>query len=462
MSGERVSFSEGMPINHHRYEGYSLAQKYQWMQEDVGPQAAGEVNATLRRMAERVQDSDANLRAAFRSVGSEWQGSAADNLAAAGAAAAVWSGDSGVEQQLSGRQVEATGDGFASTRHRIQPAKELGDYGIGDAFLDIYGGPFGVESDLTGTLAENRARDAEANRALYEYESQFRDAHRGMAVLGEPPVIAAQQVSASILSSPSQDVSLPSGGGSLSGPPGTGPSSYSPQPPDYQSPPSGIGGGSGSGGGGGGQPISPGPHRPTPAPPIRDAGHGGGDPRPPEQPRSPLKPAPPGPIGPGPLPPLPGPPGDGRTGGPGSRGAGGRGDAGLSGAGSSGSGGSSGAQGGSTGRLSGAGPGVRGLPGGTFGGAPGSGGLAGSSGAPGGVTGIGGVPGSAGTAATAGRAPLSGQPGLAGGVGPGGQAGSGEEDVEHTDRYAAPSNEIFGLDDLPKVAPAVFGEDPPR
>jgi hypothetical protein len=38
--------------------------------------------------------------------------------------------------------------------------------------------------------------------------------------------------------------------------------------------------------------------------------------------------------------------------------------------------------------------------------------------------------------------------------------GKGEEDREHTDRYAVGTDELY-VDGIPMVAPPVIGEDPP-
>ncbi|AOS61742.1 PPE domain-containing protein [Actinoalloteichus hymeniacidonis] len=437
----------GDEIRYTRYEGFSLQEKYDWMQAGRGPDAAEQVREALGELAGSMAESDVVLRGALKPLGMEWEGAAASALGAAGAQAAAWSLGSSDAAQAASMGMTASGASFALARNSVEPPAAVSGPSTGELFGQVFTGPFGGLDDTVAEFEAEAAKGHDADRALYAYESMLREANSGMGPIPAPPQIVTQDARHDP-AAPGQDRTGPVGPPppEVVGPPSPGPAEPT-DPPGSRAP------------------IPPTEPGPVPEPPPLEAvpPPWGGE-RPPLQPEPPFLPEPP--VFPGPPPADPGPPGridrpdppsltpswnhqpTPVTPAPPSTGpapiGGGHGGSGF---GPFGSGGVP-APGGGFGSVGGPGaaPGVPGGPG-RF--------PAGT----GGPTGLG--PGSA-------AAGAAGRPGMAGGLGagglgaPGGGRSDSPEDVEHSNRYAAPSDEFFGLDDLPSVAPAVFGDEPPR
>ncbi|APU12985.1 hypothetical protein UA74_04530 [Actinoalloteichus fjordicus] len=173
-------------IPSHRYEGYSLHEKFDWVQHGHGPAAAEEVREGLSILADAMAESDLTLRSALRPLGIEWQGAAAVSAGAAFALVADWSLVCGVSAHDGGIGVAVAGAGFATVRVQVETPGSV----VGGASIDVLTGPFGGQFDRTQVAEADRARDDAANRALYAYEDTVRDAIGSLPSLAAPPVIA--------------------------------------------------------------------------------------------------------------------------------------------------------------------------------------------------------------------------------------------------------------------------------
>ncbi|APU12978.1 hypothetical protein [Actinoalloteichus fjordicus] len=440
----------GDQIRYNRYEGFSQQEKYEWMHAEQGPDAAEGVRTALSQLADAMAESDLMLRAALRPDGLEWEGTAASALGAVGSQAAAWSLGSSDASQAAGMGMIVSGAGFAQTRNTIEPPVEVTPPTIGDALGAAFSGPYGGMNDQVEALRAEVGKADAANRALYAYEATVRESADNISSIPVPPQIAAGSPSATPGRSDTPGAGLDHGG-SYSTPPAERGGLSAPGSPEQDTPrPSPV------------QPTPPAPFEPTTPPPSGQQ---------PLTPTPPAEPAPPGRIGvpeapsispdlrsPGPTPPSFGPPGGGPITAPpsGGGGVGGFGPIG-GGFGSPGGGVGGGPRSGGFGPGSGFGSGLGSGPGSPASGQPTPGRMGVGPGTPAGFG-----PGTAGASSGTGR-PGAGA-GMMGGGGAGapGGRGDGAEDAEHSDRFAAPSDEIFGLDDLPPVAPAVFGDDTPE
>ncbi|APU18958.1 hypothetical protein UA75_04645 [Actinoalloteichus sp. GBA129-24] len=185
-------------IPSHRYEGYSLHEKFDWVQHGHGPAAAEEVREGLSILADAMAESDLTLRSALRPLGIEWQGAAAVSAGAAFALVADWSLVCGVSAHDGGIGVAVAGAGFAAVRVQVEAPGSV----VGGASIDVLTGPFGGQSDRTQVAEADRARDDAANRALYAYEDTVRDAVGSLPSLAAPPVIAISVSASATTGSP--------------------------------------------------------------------------------------------------------------------------------------------------------------------------------------------------------------------------------------------------------------------
>ncbi|MCO1575860.1 hypothetical protein M8C13_08830 [Crossiella sp. SN42] len=357
-------------------------------------------------------DAEHAVRKGLEAIRIGWSGQAAEAMTAAARPAAAWAQGAQDVAATGGGSASSHGMTFAETKPKVEAHKPVSEPGVGSLVLGVFSpaAVVAMQHDVQQQLMANRARDDAANRALYSYESTARDRVVALPVLPEPPKIALDTGTAP---PPPQPPPVPPGGRNPSDPRqpgrprpgGTGPGGTGPGQPGHDP----------------GQPSLPGgsedPSRPvedSPDPTLQGVtpsavGNGGN----PVLPR--LDPAPA---------PVAGQPGG--TGGV----PGGGFYAGYTGGGASGGSGSGGP-----------GAGAR-MPGGGAGVAPGQ---------PGGRTGP--------------AMPGAGRPG-AGGQSllqpPVGAAGQPEEDAEHENKFKTLSDDLYGLDDLPRIPPPVIGEPPQR
>ncbi|MFB9902863.1 hypothetical protein [Allokutzneria oryzae] len=376
------------------------------MQQGQGPAAVAGVSDTVKKVGDRLLESNIRLRTALAKAGQEWTGVAAQRLQQSANAAYQALDDATDDAGKANTQIAYYRDSFAATKPKIPPPREK--VGFFEALIKNRGNPIAALSEVTvdqyTTLAANVMADNEANRALYQHEKMAQSSLEAVPRVPAPPPIAVK--------------------GAIAEPgPQPAPPGPSPVPPPGGGRPRDIGGGRDVGGsalpGDGGPPV-PGQEPRAPVPLERD-GQVRLDRGEIDQARADVS------GRPGPL---------SEAGGTVSYGGGGPGS------------------GGSSGAFTGFGPMLGGGGGGGAGG---------------------GVPSSpprapwAGTAPVPGGAPGTGAGPSGGGMRPGGSAGSllqpavggagnGEDDQEHSNRFWQKNDDIFGVDDLPKVAPPVIGE----
>jgi hypothetical protein len=404
-------------VQYHRFEGFSLSDKHSWTRQGPGPAELEKTRSALAGLGGDLVAAEQALRDAVGKLGAEWEGGAAEQAGAQMVVAAAWAGDSGGMTSQAGSTVEQQASAVGDTRAKVPQPPDM-SYGLGDALQDAGRtffdaqtfGVFGVQTDAQRKVEAYRQADATANSALYAYESSSRAHVDAMPPLPQPPPIA---VSAADGTAPP-----PVHGGTARSPIAGGGGSTATQGTDFPDPRAGQG-------------PRPGVQQPT----------GGGSTSTSD-------------AGPPPPPPAPAPPGrDDRGRDPRSHGAdliaGGLGlGAGVLAGGATLSdgmrGGGRGIAGGSLGEL-------LGDDGGHAGGRATAGRGAGS--------GLGPLneeeaEARATRAAVGGKGSGAPGPGLAGGA----ARGRGEENGEHTDRYAVVSD-VYYVDDTPRVAPPVIGED---
>ncbi|MCP2259695.1 hypothetical protein LX15_003401 [Streptoalloteichus tenebrarius] len=446
-------------VGYYRYEGFDLETKVRWVKQEGAGLSVLQDNAdAVRGLTEALYQSENNLRRVLGQINVAWEGSAADAATTAMTRAAKWATESGDTGAISVYQVNNQMQAASFARHDMPEVVAKPEYGMGDLAGDtlqagakVFGANIDVQTNFDKQVAARREADKKANSVLREYESSSRAVLAGIEPILEPPKITVETADSSTPPPPSSVDSWQSdrttGRNTTVSPQGdvvTPPNRVSPPPvapPDGNRPPA----------------ITPPTNFP---PPVRV------DPLPEPRPLPTPTPPPPG-GGPSPTPvpvPPPGfrPPGGGwrpgeapgRQGGgpgrvpvgpgvPGGDRAGGGGRSGGVGGGPRG-----GMPGGGVLGAGGAGEAHRGSP---FGRGPLSGGVIGEAGpgARGGVAG--------GAAGGAGRGGSIMQPAVGGAHGAGAR---GEEDGEHTDKYAEQTDEHF-LDNIPLVAPPVIGGNPP-
>jgi hypothetical protein len=420
-------------IRYNRFEGHSLADKHGWTQQGPGAAELEKARAALAGFGGDLAVSEQMLRDAVRQLGGEWEGTAAERAGATMVAAAAWAGDSGGMTSQAGSTVEQQGTVVGDTRSKVPQPPDT-SYGFGDAMKDgaktLFNaqtlGVFGVQTDAQQKIEAYRKADSAANTALYAYESTSRAHADAMPPLEQPPPITVDTAAPAAPPPPppahgGADQPPPrSGGGGSTGAQGTDlPGGHTPSSPHTGGTPTSTGGGSTSTSDTGQQPPSI----------VRALGGGDDHARQDGSHGADLVAGGLG-LGAGVI-------AGGFTLGDGMRGAG------------------------------------RGIGGGSLGDLLGEGEAGSGSGSGGGKN------GTAGRGAASGLGPLNteeaearavargatgtGRAGGAGAMGPavaGGGRGRGEDDGEHTDRYAVDSDDVY-VDDMPRVAPPVIGEDPP-
>lgn len=409
----------GSTVGQYHFDAWDLPTKYGWMHSGPGVAAATLTQDLVKRMSERMISSGELVGRLLD--GAEWVGAAA-----AAAGQAMQRGAEQINQSAAGavtaqRCVTELGESFAATQHRVPSPNEIPS-GLGDKFL--FGAaegfnavsPFDVQSPIHEAMAQRRELDAQANQALTDHMTASRERLEAIPTVAAPPPMTVTTQSAAA-----------TGSGGVGYPTAAVPADLGAANAPTSTPGTGWGGsvggtnprGSGSPGPStspvtGGAAIPPG----TTSPMGTGTAEGGVAAYPSGRSQSSQLSS--STAGPGPGQAVFGAGGGGRTGGEPTR-----------------------------------------RP--VFGSRPGTGGTT----IPGrGTSGLGGapVPGGAGDPAPRG----GGVPGGAGGARgsgassflqpPVGGRSQGEQDTEHTDRYARQTDHLVG--ELPLVAPAVIGETP--
>ncbi|MCK2237425.1 MULTISPECIES: hypothetical protein [unclassified Crossiella] len=358
----------------------------------------------MRGMQRIAADAEHAVRKGLEAIGVGWAGQAAEAMTAAARPAVAWAQGAQDAALSGGTSASSHGMTFAETKPKVEANQPVQEPGVGALVLGAFSPAVVVamQHDMQQQLAANRARDDAANRALYGYESTARDRVGALPVLPEAPKIALDSGGSP---PPPQPPPVPPGGRNprdprqrdLPRPGGTGadPGRQGQDPGRVQP-------------GAGTDPVRPVENTPDPTlQGVVPSGTGGGN--------TVLPRVEPPPVG-----------GPGQ---PGGTGGGGGFAGGFYGGGSAGGGVGSGA--------GGPGAGLRG-PGGQAGVAPGQPGAR-----------------AAAPVAGAGRAGVGGQSFL---QSPTGAAGRPEEDDEHENKFKTRSDDIYGLDDLPRIPPPVIGE----
>ncbi|MDT7655797.1 MAG: hypothetical protein QOF38_512, partial [Pseudonocardiales bacterium] len=223
-----MSTPEGLPsISGHRYEGYPLEQKYGWMQHGRGPEAVTGGTDLLRVLAKAYADSERAIRTELGQLGVNWEGTAAEAVAAALSRLADRAQDGAATSAAGGCGISAYGDSFAQLKSKIPAPVEAGETSIWGSAADSLGGAragdlsavTGLQSDYRGRLAEYRRLDRAANDALYAHEANSRAALEAFPIPDDPRVATTLAAATSTLSS---DASSGTGSGTGPGRAGAG------------------------------------------------------------------------------------------------------------------------------------------------------------------------------------------------------------------------------------------------
>ncbi|RTL66399.1 MAG: hypothetical protein EKK42_17620 [Pseudonocardiaceae bacterium] len=177
-------------INHHRYEGFSLAQKLKWLGEGSGSSAIAILHQGMTNIGGKFADSDQELRRQLEPLGIAWQGRAASEAGAAVTASAVRAEAHSDAGRAAGASVDGYGMSFGEmSRHVGASGRDLVAMDVKRAMslpagapfvlLGPAGGPFALmaaEADHRHAVEQVRTIDAKANAALYVHEDTSRQA----------------------------------------------------------------------------------------------------------------------------------------------------------------------------------------------------------------------------------------------------------------------------------------------
>jgi PPE family len=420
-----------------RFDGTSIEEIHTWMHGGAGVKGIAHAVENLEGLAQDLQHSRESLRKALEEIGVGWEGTAGEGAGSSIDETATWTVAATPVVESSTDSTQSIGDDFAQTRTRMPTPQE--------AELTTVEHVVAQSVPLVGPLVDRALADAkrdqvtnEARQRMNEWQAIANDSVEGVAPL--PPV---PQPVVDVAPTQAAAAGAVSGTGSA-GPAGSLPSTQVPVPPGGQPP--AIGGSPVVPGPGG--PVSPGVPPVSPGSPPVSPGVSppGGSPGPVGQPPvgQPARP----PSGPGFMPvpiggigPAGAAPGRRQAFGPGmysaeeiARARGGAGLKGVAGA-AADPGGAAGLKGAASGGQEAAG---RAAAKGTAG-AVAEGGPAGARGSAAGATGPGASRGGAGLL----------QPAI-------GAGGRGEDDGEHSDKYADKTDEHF-TEGIQRVAPPVIG-----
>jgi hypothetical protein len=226
-----MSTPEGLPsISGHRYEGYPLEQKYGWMQHGRGPEAVTGGTDLLRVLAKAYADSERAIRTELGQLGVNWEGTAAEAVAAALSRLADRAQDGAATSAAGGCGISAYGDSFAQLKSKIPAPVEAGETSLWGSAADSLGGAragdlsavTGLQSDYRGRLAEYRRLDRAANDALYTHEANSHAALEDFPIPDDPRVATTLAAATSTLSSDASSDASSGAGPGRAGAGGTG------------------------------------------------------------------------------------------------------------------------------------------------------------------------------------------------------------------------------------------------
>lgn len=167
-------------IGAYYYPGFSLEEKFAWVNQKPGSRATEPVRASLMDIGQAYIASDETIRRALNSLGADWEGLAGDSADAALRRTAELNRLNGEEGQRGGLSVQSYGVAFEEMRTKVVYA-DPGEYGSWSAFRDRqlelpWGGHLlGIQSDYLDAVEANRTADSAANAALKGYEDQARE-----------------------------------------------------------------------------------------------------------------------------------------------------------------------------------------------------------------------------------------------------------------------------------------------
>ncbi|QGK69685.1 PPE domain-containing protein [Allosaccharopolyspora coralli] len=457
----------GRSLEPSNFEGASLEQMRGWVQSGAGAESMNTASEDWAKEHKFLMDLAQEVKAELDGAKVSFQSQSGEAMQNAMSPVVLWTEVAAESANVQSTQMNAQGEAFKTVESSIPAKSEEQEVPDDNFFEEGFDSMFNGGTDAEKANAANEKLRQEGVRAFDAYGSASSGNVEGSATFTPPPeqgmntainqgshtsVGQMQTASAMGASAPAASGSSWAAGGSSGG------GSVAPMGGGA----GGVGGSAGAGGTGG---VTPGQTNPNY---VGTAPGGGGQSGPGAN----------GPGGSGSGPGrgggagvLPGAPGTGGgSGGRGGSGAGGRGGVGSGGRSGSGTGaGPRGGAGSGSGTGTGAGRGGSGALGsggrggvGGFGsgGGTGSGGGLGAGGQSGvGRGGMSGVGGSSGVAGQGGATAAGGRGGTVGAMGGAGARGAqGEEDDEHYTPEFLKGDYGFFDEDLPKVAPPVFGD----
>lgn len=186
-------------IGYYRYEGYPLEQKIGWIRDGTGPSALGGAQEALVGLTAALTESEERLHRLVRKLGGSWKGSAAENAGTSVRKALTWSADSGQVTGDAKTSVDLQAERVALTRN-LTPGCAPGspEYGLDDALADSFnamtGGLFDVQTNFDEQAARRRALEEEVDRVLYAHEAASRANLAAVPALAEVPQVTAHSV----------------------------------------------------------------------------------------------------------------------------------------------------------------------------------------------------------------------------------------------------------------------------
>ncbi|SDG94338.1 PPE family protein [Lentzea fradiae] len=184
-------------IGYYRYEGYPLEQKIGWIRDGAGPSALSGAQDALVGLTTALADSEERLRRLVEELGGSWKGAAAENAGKSVRRALTWSGDSGQVTGDAKTSVDLQAEQVALTRN-LTPGCAPGspEYGLDDALADgfnaVTGGLFDVQTNFDEQAAKRRALEEQVDRVLYAHEAASRTNLAAVPALAEVPKVTTR------------------------------------------------------------------------------------------------------------------------------------------------------------------------------------------------------------------------------------------------------------------------------
>jgi hypothetical protein len=177
-------------IGHYNYPQFTLEQKYAWFRSGPGSAAAIQVSDSLKRIAARLDVSDATIGAGFveRRLGTSWEGGAAQAASGAFDRAAVVLASLSTSSLSGGGTAQQYGDSFDVTKKAVAPPESANvlSRSLGDTAAGAIGGFWEAQTDARATEATNRNADLAANDALQRHEDTARQVLAGYQSAAAP------------------------------------------------------------------------------------------------------------------------------------------------------------------------------------------------------------------------------------------------------------------------------------